>query len=110
MVTKKMLTAYEDNGTFGKKQNDQFLGIYNRNKAGFDTSSKAYAELNYQIGMMYFNYYTDEDGSYSFSNRVQKAISFFELNAKNDNISPDFKEKKFRTVIIRSVLFIKPIF
>ncbi len=110
----KMLTAYEDDGTFGKKQNDQFLGIYNRNKAGFDTSSKAYAELNYQIGMMYFNYYTDEDGSYSFSNRVQKAISFFELNAKNDNISPDFKEKKisdcyyqicsfYKTYILNSV-------
>lgn len=90
----KMLTAYEDDGIFGKKQNDQFLGIYNRNKAEFDTSSKEYAELNYQIGMMYFNYYTDEDGSYSFSNRVQKAISFFEVNAKNENISPDFKEKK----------------
>lgn len=91
----KMLTAYEDDGIFGKKQNDQFLGIYNRNKAEFDTSSKEYAELNYQIGMMYFNYYTDEDGFYSFSNRVQKAISFFEVNAKNENISPDFKEKKF---------------
>ena len=90
----KMLTAYEDDGIFGKKQNDQFLGIYNRNKAEFDTSSKEDAELNYQIGMMYFNYYTDEDGSYSFSNRVQKAISFFEVNAKNENISPDFKEKK----------------
>lgn len=90
----KMLTAYEDDGIFGKKQNDQFLGIYNRNKAEFDTSSKEYAELNYQIGMMYFNYYTDEDGSYSFSNRVQKAISFFEVNAKNENISSDFKEKK----------------
>lgn len=90
----KMVTAYEDDGIFGKKQNDQFLGIYNRNKAKFDTSSKEYAELNYQIGMMYFNYYTDEDGSYSFSNRVQKAISFFEVNAKNENISPDFKEKK----------------
>lgn len=90
----KMLTAYEDDGIFGKKQNDQFLGIYNRNKAKFDTSSKEYAELNYQIGMMYFNYYTDEDGSYSFSNRVQKAISFFEVNAKNENISSDFKEKK----------------
>lgn len=90
----KMLTAYEDDGIFGKKQNDQFLGIYNRNKVEFDTSSKEYAELNYQIGMMYFNYYTDEDGSYSFSNRVQKAISFFEVNAKNENISPDFKEKK----------------
>lgn len=90
----KMLTAYEDDGIFGKKQNDQFLGIYNRNKAEFDTSSKEYAELNYQIGMMYFNYYTDEDGFYSFSNRVQKAISFFEVNAKNENISPDFKEKK----------------
>ena len=35
------------------------------------------AELNYKIRMMYFNYYTEEDGSYSFSTRVQKAYSFF---------------------------------
>ena len=103
----KMLTAYEDDGIFGKKQNDQFLGIYNRNKAKFDTSSKEYAELNYQIGMMYFNYYTDEDGSYSFSNRVQKAISFFEVNAKNENISPDFKEKKISDCYYQNCSFYK---
>lgn len=103
----KMLTAYEDDGIFGKKQNDQFLGIYNRNKAEFDTSSKEYAELNYQIGMMYFNYYTDEDGSYSFSNRVQKAISFFEVNAKNENISPDFKEKKISDCYYQICFFYK---
>ena len=59
-----------------KKQNDQFLGIYNRNKAEFDTSSKEYAELNYQIGMMYFNYYTDDDGSYSFSQSCTESHFF----------------------------------
>ena len=44
-------------------------------------------------GMMYFNYYTNEDGSYSFSNRVQKAYSFFNVNYENKEISPDFEYK-----------------
>ena len=42
---------------------------------------------------MYFNYYTNEDGSYSFSNRVQKAYSFFNVNYENKEISPDFEYK-----------------
>lgn len=51
------------------------------------------AELNYKIGMMYFNYYTNDDGTYSFSNRVQKAYPFFAANYENQQISADFAEK-----------------
>lgn len=76
----KMIEAYEDEGKFGKKENDEFLALYNANKSGFDRTGTDVAELNYKIGMMYFNYYTEEDGSYSFSTRVQKAYSFFKEN------------------------------
>lgn len=76
----KMLDAYENEGTFSKKENDELLALYNANKSGFDTKSNDVAELNYRMGMMYFNYYTNEDGTYSFSNRLQKAYPFFTSN------------------------------
>ena len=90
----RILEAYENEGKFGKTENDEFLALFNAHKADFDSSNIDYAELNYKIGMMYFNYYTDEDGSYSFSNRVQKAYPFFEVNFENKEISPDFKHKE----------------
>lgn len=66
----KMIEAYEDEGKFGKNENDTFLAVYNAHKDEFDNTTKEVAELNYKIGMMYFNYYTEEDGSYSFSTRT----------------------------------------
>ena len=89
----KMLEAYEEAGEFSKEENDQFLAIYNANKDGFDTTTVEVAELNYKIGMMYFNYYTDADGSYSFSNRVQKAYPFFAANYENEAIATTFTQK-----------------
>ncbi len=89
----KILEAYENEGKFGKAENDQFLALYNANKDGFDNTTVEVAELNYKIGMMYFNYYTNDDGTYSFSNRVQKAYPFFAANYENQQISPDFAEK-----------------
>lgn len=88
-----MLDAYENEGNFGKKENDEFLALYNANKDGFDVESIELAELNYRIGMMYFNYYTNDDGSYSFSNRVQKAYPFFLTNYENENIPDNFQYK-----------------
>lgn len=87
-----MLEAYEDEGRFGKEENDEFLALYNANKDTFDRTTSEVAELNYKIGMMYFNYYTEEDGSYSFSTRVQKAYSFFAENHNNAEISQDFED------------------
>lgn len=86
-----MLEAYEDEGRFGKEENDEFLALYNANKDTFDHTTSEVAELNYKIGMMYFNYYTEEDGSYSFSTRVQKAYSFFAENHNNVEIPQDFE-------------------
>lgn len=87
-----MLEAYEDEGRFGKEENDEFLALYNVNKDTFDHTTSEVAELNYKIGMMYFNYYTEEDGSYSFSTRVQKAYSFFAENHNNAEIPQDFED------------------
>ena len=89
----KMLEAFEEEGKFGKAENDQLLASYNAHKDLFDASSPDVAELNYKIGMMYFNYYTNDDGSYDFSQRVQKAYSFFEMNHENENISDEFTYK-----------------
>jgi len=90
----KMIEAYEEAGEFSKDESAQFLAIYNKNKELFDVSSVEVAELNYKIGMMYFNYYTDADGSYSFSNRVQMAYPFFATNYENTEISESFSNKK----------------
>ena len=87
-----MLEAYEDEGKFGKNENDQFLALFNANKDSFDTTTVDFAKLNYQIGMMYFNYYTNDDGSVNFSNRVQKAYSFFASNFENSS-SNEFEYK-----------------
>lgn len=87
-----MLEAYEDEGRFGKEENDEFLALYNANKDTFDHTTSEVAELNYKIGMMYFNYYTEEDGSYSFSTRVQKAYSLFAENHNNAEIPQDFED------------------
>lgn len=89
----KMIEAYEDEGRFSKNENDQFLAVYNTNKNTFDTSTVEVAELNYKIGTMYFNYYTDDGTSYSLSTRIQKAYPFFEENYNNENVPSDFEHK-----------------
>lgn len=89
----KMIEAFEDEGKFGKAENDQLLASYNANKDLFDPASPEVAELNYKIGMMYFNYYTNDDGSIDFSQRVQKAYSFFEMNHENELLSDEFTYK-----------------
>lgn len=89
----KLLEAYENEGRFSKSENDEFLALYNANMDGFDRTTVEMAELNYKIGMMYFNYYTNEDGSSSFSNRVQKAHPFFSENYENGDGVEGFKQK-----------------
>lgn len=76
----KILEAYENEGTFSKNENDVFLALYNANKDGFDRESVEILDLNYKTGMMYFNYYTDQNGNSSFNTRIQKAYSFFAEN------------------------------
>lgn len=87
----KLLEAYEGQGKFGKEENDEFLALYNANQSGFNPAGRDFAELNYKIGRMYFNYYTNDDGTSSFATRVQKAYSFFKAN--HENAPSDFAEK-----------------
>lgn len=88
----KMLEAYETEGRFDKAENDEFLAVYNRYQDGFAKDTLEYAELNYKLGMMYFNYYT-ENGEVKFGTRVSRAYGYFAINYENQEISPDFAEK-----------------
>lgn len=90
----RMLEAYEEQGKFSKSENDQFLAVYNKNKDKLLEKDLGVEELNYKIGTMYFNYYTDEADSYTFSNRVQKAYPFFEANYQDSKKPVDFKYKE----------------
>ena len=103
----KLLEAYEDEGRFSETENSQFLALYNANKDGFDNSSVEVAELNYKIGMMYFNYYTDQNGTVSFSTRVQKAYPFFAANYENQEISAEFAEKSLSDCYYQICAFFK---
>ncbi len=87
-----LLEAYEEEGIFGKEQNDEFLSLYNANQTRLDADSSRVAELNYKIGTMYFNYYSDGDEGTSFSARVQKAYPFFAAIAENENLSSTFSD------------------
>lgn len=103
----KLLEAYEDEGNFSEAENSQFLALYNANKDGFDTTSVEVAELNYKIGMMYFNYYTDQSGNASFSTRVQKAYPFFASNYENQEIPVEFSEKSLSDCYYQICAFFK---
>lgn len=103
----KLAEAYEDEGRFSEAESKQLMALYNANKDGFDTSSVEVAQLNYKIGMMYFNYYTDQSGNASFSTRVQKAYPFFATNFENENVPTDFEEKSLSDCYYQICAFFK---
>lgn len=102
----KILEAYNDEGTFDRAESAEFLALYNRYQDGFDTTTVEWAELNYQIGTMYFNYYT-ENGKERFSTRVQKAYPFFAANYENQAISTEFSEKSLSDCYYQICAFYK---
>lgn len=102
----KILEAYNDEGTFDKPESGEFLALYNRYQSGFDAKTAEFAKLNYQIGTMYFNYYT-EYGKESFSTRVQKAQPFFAANFENQELAADFAEKKLSDCYYQICTFYK---
>lgn len=99
----KILEAYENEGRFDKEENAEFLALYNRYQDGFDTTTAEFAELNYKVGMMYFNYYT-ENGEASFVTRVNKAYGFF---AANYETQTDFEEKSLSDCYYQICAFYK---
>ena len=102
----KILEAYENEGQFDRVENNEFLALYNRYQDGFDTTTREFAELNYKVGMMYFNYYT-ENGEIKFSTRVNKAYGFFAANYENQNIAIDFTERSLSDCYYQICAFFK---
>lgn len=102
-----ILEAYEDEGKFGKEENDEFLALFNPNKAGFDSSSEEAAELYYKIGTMYFNYYIENDEQDGLATRAQKAYSFFKTNFDNEDISDNFKNSQLNNCYYQICNFYK---
>ena len=104
----KLLETYENDGLFGPEQDAEFLALYNANRSSFDTSSTDYAYLNYKIGTMYFNYYTDDaDGNYTLSTRVQKAYTFFAANFENEELTEYYEEQALSDCYYRICYFYK---
>lgn len=102
-----LLNAFEDEGRFTKDESDIYLASYNAHQNEFEVGSNDLANLNYKSGMMYFNYYTNADGTYEFSARVQKAYSFFESNYRNKDINNDFSEQKISDCYYQICYFYK---
>lgn len=103
----KLLEAYEAEGRFSKKENNEFLALYDANKSKFHAKDPKLALLNYRLGVMYFNYYTEEDGSTSEANRVQKAYPFFAANHDNKELPGSFEQKELSEVYYQICSFYK---
>ncbi len=88
-----ILEALEEEGTFDRALSDAFLSLYDANRDAFDPADAGTAELNYRIGSLYFNFYSEGDGSDSFSARVQKAYPFFAANHENAELSEEFEDE-----------------
>ena len=79
----KLLEAYEYNEEFGEEQSAEFSALIPADKTVFDEDSVEYAELNYKIGMMYFNYYEGgESGESEFGKRITRAYDYFKQCAE----------------------------
>lgn len=70
----KLLTAYEDNGSFGDEDGRQLSGLFGKYKG--DTETEEYLDMSYRIGFMYFNFYK-QNGNDSFQAKVVKSAQYF---------------------------------
>lgn len=69
-----LLEAYEDNGEFDKEDGTTLGGLFGQYSGDKDTVE--YVDLNYRIGFMFFNFYS-ENGNNSFQARVVKSAQYF---------------------------------
>ncbi len=104
----KLLEKYQEDGKFVKQENDEFLGLYRKNEGKFNTESADFAELNYQIGLMYYNFYTENDDE-SIGDHVnaQKAYPFFKENYNNDELKEKFDNQAYSDCYYQICLFYK---
>ncbi len=89
----KILECFEEEGSFRPSECRYFTDIYDSNKEAMDKSSCEYAELNYKAGMMFYSFYTNEDGSENISGKINNAYRYFKDNHENTNIPAEFKYK-----------------
>ena len=89
-----MLEAYEDEGKFGKKENDEFLALYNAHKDNFDVTSKEYAELNKKAAATGYVDLVD--------------ILFLLQTLKTKRYHQSLNIKNYQIVTIEFVRFIRP--
>lgn len=90
-----LLEAYvseESESSFTEQESQEFLSYYNRYKEGFDQDNVEFAQLNYQIGLTYFNYYEKQSKPNDFKTRAARARSYFEINHQNSGELQDFNE------------------
>lgn len=72
----KLLETYQENAVFGEEESRIFLEKYNENQLFFDKESEEYQNLLFQIGLLYFYFYSGKDAS--FRMRVLKSYPYFE--------------------------------
>ena len=97
----KMIEAYESQGHFYREESDRFLALLYANREQIkeaDPSGREMTQLNFSIGRMYFLYYAETDGSYDFSERVQKAYPFFRENYEKRMDRKDVSGKDGRDI------------
>ena len=84
-----LVQAYKDSGRFDKQESQQISGLISTYYKG-DVNDPDYLKLCYDIGYLYFNFYT-EDGSEGFAQRASHAASYFERIQTAVEANPDLK-------------------
>ena len=85
-----IIEAYSENQRFTNEESTQFLSLYNegfgeQNMDNYDPSSDEFAELNYEVGKLYFYIYEADNQQVTLKDRALKALSFFEKVVNNSN-------------------------
>lgn len=68
-----LLDTYNEDGVFTKTESEELLGLYNSNRNRMNWRVPGYAQLHYEIGLLYINGYENTS-----STRLRMAMSFLE--------------------------------
>ncbi|MEG1618912.1 MAG: serine/threonine-protein kinase [Eubacterium sp.] len=60
----RLLKLFRDNQSFGDSESQLISGLYNANKNQFNTNSKDYLDLNFEIGRAYLFMFTGSDSTF----------------------------------------------
>ena len=99
----RLLETYEERGTFGRTESNEFLRLYNSKKEFMKRDDCNIAFLNYRAGLMYFNYFEGE----SLSEKILKAYPFFRENHENMKYLKEFPEKNLSEAYYEICIFYK---